>query len=327
MPRYSMNQAVLAKKEGTYATDATPAGASDAVLVSNLSVNTLNAQNVGRNLIRNYFGASEQLVGSAYKSCSFDVEFQNGGTAGTAAAWDSLLQACGFSAGSPLTTPSRVEHSIAAPASAASLTIYYYDDGVLHKLLGARGTFSLDLTVGSRPVFKFQFIGLDGGDTAVAVPSTTLTGYKAPLAVTDTNTGAIVLGATYATGALTGGTEYISGGLTLDFGANATFIDLLGTATLAGQTVEITGRETVGKINFDLTAANEVTFMTNVKANTTQSLGFVHGTTAGFKMMGYAPAVQLINPRKEDKNGRRLIGFDMRLLPSSGNDEFKLIAL
>ena len=67
--------------------------------------------------------------------------------------------------------------------------------------------------------------------------------------------------------------------------------------------------------------------MGNVTTNTTQSLGLVHGTTAGNKMLVYAPSVQLINPRKEDRNGRRMIGFDARFLPSSGNDELKIVAL
>jgi hypothetical protein len=39
-----------------------------------------------------------------------------------------------------------------------------------------------------------------------------LTAWKKPLAVTDANTGAVVLGCTYSAGALSGGTEYVSGG-------------------------------------------------------------------------------------------------------------------
>ena len=327
MARYARNSVVLLKKETTAGTDAAPTGSADAVLVSNLSVNPLNAQNVSRDLIRNYFGGSEQLVGSAYKTIGFDVEFQNGGTAGAAAAWDGALQCCGFAAGSPLTTPSRVEHNIAAPGAQASATIYYYDDGALHKLLYAKGTVKLDLSIGNRPVFSFSFIGLDGGLTASANPSTTLTGYKTPLVVTDPNTGALTLGCTYSTGALSGGTEYVSAGLTLDLGNAANFIDLLGTASQPGQTVEITQRETTGKLTLDLTAANEATFMGNVKANTLQSIGLVHGVTTGLKMMIFMPAVQLINPTLEENNGRRLIGYDFRALPVAGNDEFKLIAL
>lgn len=328
MARYARNQAILAKIEATYGTDPTPTGGANAILVSSLSCNPLVATNIDRALIRNYLGGSEQIVGSNYIEVSFDVEFQNGGTAGTAALWDPLLQACGYTAGSALTTPSRVEHALEGTYSSwKSVTIYYHDDGVLHKLLGARGTVSMDLTVGARPTFKFKFIGLNGGVTATANPSTTLTGFKAPLAVTDSNTGALTLGCTYATGVLSAGTEYVAGGMSIDLGNDVQFVDLLGTAAAAGQSIDFAQRSATGSIEFDLTAANEVTFNTNVLANTTQSVGLVHGTTAGYKMLVFMPAVQLINPKKVEKNGRRLIGYDMRVIPSAGNDEIKIVAL
>ena len=261
-------------------------------------------------------------------SCEFSVEFQGSGTAGTVAAWDAVLQGCGFLAGNVLATPARVEHGLVTDYTTfKGITIYYHDDGALHKLLGSRGTVSFDIGVGNRPLMKFKFTGLDGGLTATANPAVTLTAFKTPLVVTDPNTGALVLGGTYATGAITGGTEYISGGLELDLGNQVKFTDLLGTATASGQSVDLTGREVTGKAMFDLTAANEATFMTNVKTNVTQSIGLVHGTTAGYKMLVFAPKVQLINPSKEDKDGRRLIGYDLRFLPNAGNDEIQIVAL
>jgi len=36
---------------------------------------------------------------------------------------------------------------------------------------------------------------------------------------------------------------------------------------------------------------------------------------------------RLINPKKEDQNGIRMIGYDLRLLPSTGNDEITIVAL
>ena len=78
----------------------------------------------------------------------------------------------------------------------------------------------------------------------------------------------------------------------------------------------------------DLTAANEVTFMATVKANTTQSLALTIGTAAGNKMIIHAPAVQILNPSKQELNGSRLIGYDLRLVPTSagtGNDELRIV--
>jgi len=96
---------------------------------------------------------------------------------------------------------------------------------------------------------------------------------------------------------------------------------------LGGETIDLTNRDVTGHIDLDLTAANEVTFMSTVKANTKQSIGIVHGSTAGYKVLVHAPAAQLINPSKQDINGRRLVGYDLRLIPSSGNDELRIVSL
>ncbi|MEW6314635.1 MAG: phage tail tube protein [Pseudomonadota bacterium] len=320
MPRYIRNTVILAKIETAYGVDSTPTGAANAMLVSNVSINPLNASNISRDLIRGYLGGSEQIPGVAYIETSFDVEFQNGGTAGTAAAWGQLLRACGF-AEVLLTTPSRVEYTPIS-ASFESATIYYHDDGVLHKLLGCRGDVTIKASVGERPVFSFKFLGLDGGISATANATPTLTGFKTPLIVTDGNTGDITLGCTYSAGALSGGTVYASRGIEIAMGNKVAHTPLLG-----GETIDLTDRDATGKVELDLTAANEVSFMATVKAATTQGLGIVHGTTAGYKMLMHAPAAQLINPKKSDVNGRRLIGYDVRLTPSSGNDELRIVAL
>lgn len=328
MPRFVRNSLITAKVEASYGLDAAPAAGSDAILVRNLSINPLNSQNVDRALVRPYFGGSEQLVGSAYVECEFEVEFAGSGTANTVAFWNVLTRACGFFFGETLASPARVEYSLDTDYSALeSVTIYYYDDGALHKLLGARGSFSLSMKVGEIPVLKFKFTGLDGGVTAVSTPSPTYTAWQKPRVVTDLNTGALVLGASYAAGAFTGGTEYVSTGLELDLGNDVQFVDLLGTASAVGQTVSINNRNVTGTLELDLTGALEVSRMADVRANNTLSLGISHGTTTGHKTMVWCPSVQLVNPKKIDKDGRRLIGFDLRVLPSAGNDELKLVSL
>jgi hypothetical protein len=35
----------------------------------------------------------------------------------------------------------------------------------------------------------------------------------------------------------------------------------------------------------------------------------------------------LTNPKKVDLNGKRLVGFDIRALPVTGNDELRIICL
>ena len=62
-----------------------------------------------------------------------------------------------------------------APVSTGheSATIYYYQDGILHKITGARGTFSFALEAGGIGKFSFTFTGHDAGvaDAGLATPT------------------------------------------------------------------------------------------------------------------------------------------------------------
>lgn len=319
MPRYARNSIVLAKIETTAGVDSSPTGAANAILVSNVTINPLNANNVARDLIRPFFGGSEQLVGTANVELSFECEIAGSGTAGTAPAWGPLLRACAFA--EVVTAATRVDYT-PVTTSQESLTIYYHDDGVLHKLLMARGDFTMKMGIGERPVFAFKFTGLIGGDTAVANPTPVFTAFQKPPVITDPNTGDVLFGCTYSAGALSGGTSYPSRGIEISMGNAVAYTPLLG-----GESIDVTDRQPTGKTQLDLTAAQEVSMMTSIKTNVTQSVGFVHGTVAGNKVLVFAPSVQMINPSLQEVNGRRLMGLDLRMMPVAGNDDIRVVSL
>lgn len=318
MARYIRNTVLAAKIETSYGTDSTPTVGSNALLISDVTINPLNAQNVPRNLVRAYMGGSENLVGPASVECQFTVELQSSGTAGTAPAWGTLLRGCGMA--ETLTTAARAEY-LPVSTSFESLSMYYWDDGLLHKIIGARGSFSLMAKVSERPTLQFQMVGLDAGVVATAAGSPTLTSWKVPSVVSDANTGDLVIGGTYTTGTVGSGTSYVSTGLELALGASANFIPLIGQ-----ESVDITDRDVSGKVMIDLTAAQEATFSTSVKANTLQTFGLTHGTAAGSTVVVWGTSVQMINWKKEELQGRRMIGYDLRFTPSTGNDELRITA-
>ena len=321
MARLIKKTVVLAKVETTVGTDAVPTGALNAIQVMNLSITPIDAKMVSLNTITPWFGGAIDLVATSAVKCSFDVLLAGAGLAATGPAWGQLLLGCAMAETTGLLTPNRVEY---APITDAlkTLTIYWYDDGILHKMLGAMGNVKLSAKSGEAPKLTFEFIGVDGIPTAAANATATLTAWKQPPTVTKANVTDVLLGCTYAAGVLTGGTSYNSSGLTLDWGNATAFAPLL---TL--EQVVLTDRNLKGTVELDLTAAQEVTQIASVKSNTSQSMGFVIGSTSGNKIMVFAPAVQLLNPKKVDFNGMRLIGFDIHLNPSVGNDEIKLISL
>lgn len=321
MSRYVKNSVVTAKAQTTAGTDAGPTGAANAVLIKDVSITPLDAQNISRDVIRGSFGGSEQLVGPASVKLSYSVELAGSGTAGTAPAWGVLLQGCAVGEGL-LTTPARVEYNPVS-TNLKALTQYYYDDGVLHKLLDSMGNCTLSARVGEIPTLQFEWIGVNGGIVTGNPSGVTYTAWKKPVPMTKANVIDVTLGATYNAGVLTGGTTYSSTGLELNFGNVVNFDALLGS-----ETVDVTDRDSSGKTELQLEAAQEVALMAKVVANETTSVGFTIGTAAGNKIIVFAPSVQLINPSKVERNGKRMIGFDLKYVPTAaGNDEWKIVAL
>lgn len=316
MPRNTRNTVILAKIESTYGTDPTPTGLANALLVSNCSIGYAY-QNVNRDLVRGYFGGSEELAGLRQVNIGFDIELSGSGDAGlTAPAWAPLLKACGFGE----TDAGAYFEYKPISTTLPSVTIYYYLDGVLHKALGCRGTCDFKMGIGERPVMSYSFTGLDGGVTETSNASPTLTAWQKPVVITDTNAGDFTVGCTYSSGALSGGTAYPSKGLQMSLGNQIAFTPLLG-----GEVVELSDRDISGSVSLDLTAAQVVTFKTAVDANTTSAMGFSFGTTSGNILVLYMPNVQRINPRAEDYNGRALMAYDLRITPSAGNDDITLV--
>lgn len=322
MGRYIGNTFVQAKQEVTAGTDSSPTSASDAVLVRDCSITPIEGRFVSRDLLRGYFGAADQLPGSMFKKLSYTVELAGSGTAATAPQWGDMLIAC-LMAEALLATPSRVEYTPSTPSAAApakTLTQYAWDDGVQHKLLGSIGNGKISAKIGDRPTIAFDWLGLDGGDTAVANPSQTFTAWKTPPVMTKANVVDITIGCSYSAGALSGGTVYPSQGLEIDLGVKMDFVDML-----SAQRVDVSGRDTAGSVTLELTAAQYVSMLALVKAATPQTLGFTIGTTAGNKIIIFAPAVVLGVPSLQAVGGVRTYTFPLKFLPSAGNDELRIV--
>lgn len=319
--RRMRNTTILAKIGVTYGTDVVPTGGANALFVSDVSFTPLQANNVDRAPIRAFMGSAENLVGTAYKEISFTVELAGSGSAGVAPAWGPLLRACGWA--ETLTATTRVDY---LPISTAFewVDMYVYMDGAHHKLLGCRGTASLDFSAGIVPQAKITLKGIDGGIAAAAPSGVDYSGWKTPQVITDTNTADLLRGCTHSgTGApaLVGGTSLPFSKFTLDMGIDVPFIPLVG-----AESVEIMDRKITGSVELDLTAANDVAFMADVKANTLASLGLLHGTVANRKVLLFAPNVQLHNPSYTDLNGKLMNSYQLTVTPgATGNDELRIV--
>ena len=312
---------ILAKVETTTGTDAVPTGAANAIKAFDMSVSALELTTVQVETLSSYFGGAMTLPGTSFMKCSFSVLLAGAGLAATAPAWGALMLACASSESTGLTAPNRVEY-LPATDTLKTCSIYYYDDGVVHKLLGCFGSPKLSAKAGDKAMLTFDFVGVDGGSTAAVNATAVFSAWKDPVAITAANVTDIKLGCTYATGALTGGTAYNSNGLTLDWGNQVDFAPMLTT-----EEVVLSGRKIKGGYGVDLSAAQEVALKAAIKARTLQSMGFVIGKTSGNQIMLHAPAMVQTGYKTAELKGKRIFDVSFELDPVAGNDELRIISL
>lgn len=96
MSLLTRQQTILAKIESSYGVDPTPTGGANAILAKNFSLTPMQAEQVSRDLIKPYFGNSEQLLAQYYMQIGFEVEYVGSGIVGGTPGFDALLRACGF---------------------------------------------------------------------------------------------------------------------------------------------------------------------------------------------------------------------------------------
>lgn len=276
---------------------------------------------VPRTLVRDFLGGAEHLIGTRRSVIKFKTELAGSGTPETPPAWGVLMRACGMAETIFPSGTKRVQYT---PISTGfeSLSMQFHRDGVRYVCRGVMGTCKLDLTAYQRPMMEWEFWGFDTNAETASLPGTNFTAWKRPFVITDANSGDIQLGATFSNGSIAGGTVLPSRGLSIDLGNKLSHLKLLG-----GEAISITDREITGQMSVALSAADEVTWRSDINTNTLASVGFKIGTVDGAKIRVFGKSVQRVNPQAIDYEGRLLIQSDLRLLPDAGNDDIAIVTM
>jgi hypothetical protein len=298
---------LLAKIESTYGTDPTPVG-TDAMLVSNMSIQPLQLELKDRELILGYLGNREMVVGQRLVGLSFDVEIAGSGAAGTAPKWSALMQACGFS--ETIVASTSVTY---APVSTSfkGVTLYYFADGVRHKVTGCRGTWSMSLEVGEIPKISFEFTGIYNAPTDETQPSPTFANQANPVVVNSANTTPLKVH----------GYAACLESFSLSLANETPFRQLAGCT----QQVMITDRKPEGEVTVEAPTIATKNFFTAASGQTLDEFSWTHGTTAGNIVTFTAATCNLGSPEYEDSDGIIMLKLPFMPVPTSaGNNEFTI---
>ncbi len=156
------------KLENTYRTDSTPAVSADEVLVENPSWTHEGLRMAQRNPVRVSLGKLAQIYAGTLKAVSFDVELKGSGTAGTVPELGTLLRACGM--GETISAGTSVTYASVSTGH-EPFTMWYYQDGTLHKLNGCRGNVAFNLAAGEIGKLSFTITGHPGTVTDATLPT------------------------------------------------------------------------------------------------------------------------------------------------------------
>jgi len=162
-------EVILAKIEVTYGTDSVPVEAIDAKLVENIGWSNEGLRMNERPAVRQNIGMLQMVFGGTLRAITFDVELKgSGGAVDVPPELGTLLRGCGFD--ETITGATDVQY---APVSTGqeSLTIYHFQDGIRHTMVGCVGSLSVNLETGALGKLSFTFTGHLVDVTDVALPA------------------------------------------------------------------------------------------------------------------------------------------------------------
>ena len=331
MALLTRKRVIAVLKESTAGTYNAPQ-AANCLLVRDLNITPQQSDVVSRDLIRPYFGASEQLQANTRVECTFSVEMAGIGQnaagnedADNAPNFGECLEACGFTTETTddakrLYTPNSLDST--------TVSILYNIDGVQHTVKGAKGTFSVTASVGEIPTFDFTFTGvyIAPADATALTPS--YQKQATPLLFNNTNTG---------TFKIFGETGLQMSNFSLDVGNEVIYRELVGGSPEVMITNRnVTGSVTVEAVNLASGGSQQWNpFAAALADGTLGEISFVHGTTALNKVtiqsglvtsQATKNRVDLGSIGYSEEDGIAMWDCPYTMIPStSGNDELSII--
>jgi hypothetical protein len=302
---------LLAKIESTYGTDPSPVAGTNAIQVTNLEVTPIESDNVQAASYQGFIGNSTRgtLVANKRVSVTFEVELGGSGTAGTAPAFGPLLQAAGMS--EVVVSSTSVTYA-GVSSSFSSATLYCFYDGTRHKITGARGTVTFNMTAGQFPTASFQFIGIYNAPDGTAASTFTVANQAAALEVNDTNV---------TTCTFHGVTSTRLESIDLALNNALTYKE-----TASSQEVLITDRAAGGTAVIEAPVIGTTDFFAKVVASATGASTIVIGATGGNIVTLNAPQTDITGCSYGDTNGVISLSMPYLALPTTaGDNEVSLV--
>jgi hypothetical protein len=308
MPIFHRSNILLFRTEATYGTDPVPTGAAHAILAVDMKLMPMEGQDISRELGFPNMGAEPTIPVDVHSKLTFKVELAPSGSLGVAPSWGALLRACGCA--QTIVASTSVTYN---PVSSGheSGTFYFYLGSTLYRVTGARGTAKFAIKASGIPYIEFEFTGLFNAVAEGSRPTPTLTGFRAPLAASRTNTPVFTLG----------GIALVMREFTLDLGNQIETRFLINS-----ESVMLVDRAEKVDITVEAEAMTLINPYALAAAQATQAIVLQQGVTAGNRATINVPMAQLQRPAGLEQS-QNIVEWPLSLIPlaNAGNDQWTLV--
>lgn len=296
MSRITRHRVIAFAKEATYGIDAIDAGATTVHLLGKkFDIEPLNGDDVDLDYDDGTGGNSLQVLTGNYAVVKFAVDWAGAGAATTAAKYAPLLEAC---LRKTTIGASDVRYEMDEEGS-ASLTLYFYHSGVLHRLTGARGNVTFTANAKAIPEFMFTFTGLFNPVIAEARPALNLTGWQKPVPVGVEHSAATLGGIAVKLLEFNG-----------DQGNEVSYQEYVG-----HQEIQVSDFKTTGSMTLQAPDLASFDPFSIAIEGTQQAFSFSHGPA--LNQVGWQANLQLGRPTYGDQNGTATYTVPFRVLSNT----------
>ena len=200
-----------------------------------------------------------------------------------------------------------------APVSTAfeSCSLYVDYDGVLHKITGCRGTYSINCELNAIPVISFTMTGIYNAPTDTALPTATYNDQAAPVLFRTGNT------SSFSIFSYSG----ILSSFNFDIANEVVYRELIG----GSKEILVTDRRPAGEVVVEAVSLATHNFFTDALGTSTGGLSFTHGTAAGNIIAFSSPQTDVGSPTYSDSDGIQHLTIPYTSTPTTaGNNEMSL---
>lgn len=296
---------VLAKTEDTYGSDSSPDGATNALLTRNLDVNPLEGEELQRELDKGTMGNDPGTLVGQHCTVSFQIEMAGAGAAGDIPAYDPVLRAAGHAQSEDdESTPTEIYYD-PIDEDVPSLTLYFHHDKTLYKIVGARGSLTMECGKRQYGYMSFEFMGLIEEYVGATMPDVDQSAFVKPIPFRAANVDFSLFGDTRPLHTLT-----ITGGQEISF-----------YETSENESLEQEDRSSTWQATIEhphLTDDWDV--YQAIRDDEEGALEFILGTTGGNIFQVDCDAVQMLNsPSLSNENGIVAIQLGGSIIAQSSN--------